>query len=289
MRRHKLLSAILVCGSLLGGSGAEESAGAFTVEPRITWASSAKPEIHLLVRNRTAAPVPFAVSIGSERGTRGAKCESRAPDPALSRRFNRWDSVSRAFSVGRLEAHGWAHRSVALGTAGLTPPCEVPYTVRFFPGEAREVAITGRVEVPSQVQRASEDWGPPVVETSAVIERDVDQRNRALVRLLVTNTGNESTRISVTSRRVLCAEAGNTDLALHHGVLQGQDSGPFDLSTGSWAVFVFPLETGADLGSNGCQLEAEISAEWGSKEHTVTTVEIPLQEPVGVFGSSLPE
>lgn len=289
MRRAKLLGVGLLCGTLFGSSGAGDSAGGFTVTPRITWTSSAKPEINLLIRNKTAAPAQYSVSIGSERGQRGANCESRAPDPALARRFNQWDSVSRAFSVGRLEAGGWAHRSVALGTAGLTPPCDVPYTVRFFPGELREVSITGWVEVPSEAPRASGNWGRPAIETDAVVERDVDQANRALVRLLVINSGAKSTRVLVTARRVLCAEGGHAELALHHGVLQGQDSGPFDMAKDEWAVFVFSLETGRALESDACKLEVVISAEWDAKTQPVTTVEIPLQESVNLFGSSFPE
>jgi hypothetical protein len=128
-----------------------------------------------------------------------------------------------------------------------------------------------------------------VIETDAVVERDLDQTNRVLVRLLVKNAGADDARVLVTGRRVVCSAGGHLELALHHGVLQGQDSGPFDLAKGAWAVFVFALETADGSVGDACKLEVVISAEWEFKTQPVVTVKVPLQEPAGMFGSRPPE
>lgn len=251
----------------------------------VTWASPAQPEVHVLLRNQTDRTLPFSLWIGELPGPEGMKCHGSisAEKPDLFTRFSPWLGVSLGRSGGIVPPDGWAHRSFLVGDAGGVAPCSVPYLAVVGAGEERK-EVRGNIDVPEptgvprgMVSSSSLNW-------EAMFEKDEIHRNRVIARVLVTNRESHSIDVFVHNRWISCAEGGRLSWALFHGVLQGEDVGPFSLSGKGWAAFVMALEVQPGTEPERCSLGLELFGDTNEGSALIARFEVPV-EITGTFTS----
>jgi hypothetical protein len=263
----------------LACAGPSSWASEFAVESRVTWASPGMPEVHLLIRNQSQEPVGFVAELGAASERTGLRCHGHPArtDEAFVWRFSRWDSVSRGISRGLMPAGGWSHRSIALGTGGVSPPCEIPYRVMFPSPHEGQSEVRGVISVPA-MPPSTRDRGPtPVLGWESSVEKDDTRQGRLVARLLVTNRSDHPTRLLITNRQLTCVGGTDARLALHDGTLQGQDVGPFEVDSLGWTVFVMAVDSYGNRGGDPCRITVELSADTSAGLRSVETVEFPLK------------
>lgn len=252
--------------------------GPLSVESQVSWATPAMPEVQILLRNSGDRPVDFVSEVAAAPAGHQLDCEDGGTArPGLTTRFLRWDGVSRGISRGTVPAHGWAHRSLALGSVGVLPPCRIPYRVRATTqSAANSDPIEGVISVAAAPPVVGGRGKGSALSWAAMVERDSTYRDRVMARLLVENGEDSSVRVLVTDRRIECKGKADADWVLHKGALQGQDVGPLDISARSWGVFVSPIELRGSKQASDCQITVELSVDGPTGPKPVARAEVPL-------------
>ncbi len=253
--------------------------GPLSVESQVSWATPAMPEVQILLRNSGDQPVDFVSEVATAPAGHQLDCQDTgtADEAGLTTRFLRWDSLSRGISRGTVPARGWAHRSVALGSVGVLPPCRIPFRVRATTQSGRKSnPIEGLIPVAA---------APPVIEKrgkgsalswAAMVEKDSTYRDRVVARLLVENGEDSTVRVLVTDRRIECKDKADASWVLHKGALQGQDVGPLDIGPRSWGVFASPVELRGSKQASDCRIMVELSVDGSTGPKPVAKAEVPL-------------
>jgi hypothetical protein len=210
-----------------------------------TVATPARPEAHLLIRNRTSVPLVFTLELGGITGGPKVECAgARVPEPDFLTRFHYWNGVSFGDSRGLIPPNGWTHRSILLGEQGMIPPCHVPYRLRIENDSGEGIStIDGEIQVGVQ--------GPPVrgdatgedVAWEVMVEQHKLYPDRLVARIAVENRTDHGVVVEIDRRTLTCEGSGGASWAAHHGVVQGEDSGPVQIDAKGVGVFVAAIET----------------------------------------------
>lgn len=253
--------------------------GPLSVESQVSWATPAMPEVQILLRNSGGQPVDFVSELAAAPAGHQLDCQDdgNAAQPSLTTRFLRWDGVSRGISRGTVPAHGWAHRSVALGSVGVLPPCRIPFRVRLTTqSRAKSDPIEGLITVAAAPPIVEERGKGSALSWTAMVEKDSTYRDRVVARLLVENGEHSPVRVLVTDRRIECMSQADASWALHKGALQGQDVGPLEIGARSWGVFVSAIDLRGSKQASDCQLLVELSVDGSKGPKPVAKAEVPL-------------
>lgn len=210
----------------------------FEVSTKVSWNTALRPEINILLWNRTNEAVSFSLSRDPPNENR-PPCERRV-EPLPEVPHDQWtlrDERHLPESLGTIPPKGWAHRAVILTGPYFRPPCEFRFQIRFVDSKD-EYSVRGVVNVPASPRRAppASDSGP-MLTADVMIERDLFERH-LLVRLLVRNGGDHAERIWISDRSLVCKKGTRMDWSTEQPVPQGQDIGPAFIDEGGWAVLV---------------------------------------------------
>lgn len=256
-----LLRAIAAVASMLLGAErnvytAEQADLGISVDSRVTWATPAQPEVHILLRNSGAEPVPFSLWIGELPGSQGLECDSKISGavPDLTSRFAHWVGISHGRSRGIVPARGWAHRSILVGAQGGVAPCRVPYLL-VTEGSGKRQTLKAAVDVPEVKATPHPIASTTNLRWEAMFERDESHRDRVIARVLVERNGRGPVDVSIRDRRLTCSSDSPISWSLSHGALQGEDVGPISLEDANWGVFVMPILTAGGGVGEGCVME----------------------------------
>ncbi len=265
--------------ALLGSASVSADPTRLEIDSRSSWATPAQPEVHLLLRNPTEDPVLFTLWLGATPGGPELQCarQVEGADPDFLSRFHYWNGVSYGQTRGVVPPKGWTHRSLLVGESGGIVPCEVPYRLEIEKGKDEIAEVnegTIRVEKPGPPQRGS--VSKDSVEWLALVERDRLYEPRLITRLLVTNQEEHPIVIMVDHRHLECSEGEPATWALHHATVQGEDVGPFELSTGGWAVFVAAVNVPKSTPPESCRASMTIVADTSSGRQPIRRVEFSL-------------
>ncbi len=261
MRPHAILwlvgSLFMACLAPFANAAPE-----LTVESRVSRASVAEPEVHILLRNNSDRPVEFSLWLGYLPGRRKPACSGDLTtlDRNYPSRFVGWDGLSRNPSSGVVPPKGWVHRSMALGAGGLLAPCTVPYLLSFE-GEEGARQIEGEVQVSKgeAIERGSPTQAD--IDLEAMVETDEVHHDRVVLRLLAANRSSKGAHLLITKRSFECAAPEWATWALHHTVAQGEDVGPFDVPANGWTVFTMSIEISGQRALLDCSVRLQVSAD----------------------------
>lgn len=256
--------------------------GAIAVESTSSWMTPARPEVHLLLRNRTAQPIEFSLRLGRGSAGESVHCAAdlREVDPNFVERFDRLAAISRMMTSGVIPPNGWVHRSYPVGASGGVPPCQVPYVVGSdHPSEI----VTGTIEVP----RAAEAWegvdvGKESLTWESMVEEDQRYGERVITRLLVQNRDKLPILVSASERALSCKEGADARWALQDSVIQGENIGPALIGVGGWIVLVDAIELANRDDAAKCEAVIQLSAFTKSGTKPVATAKFSLA-PSGRF------
>ena len=97
------------------------------------------------------------------------------------------------------------------------------------------------------------------------------------------NTGSEPIFALVSDRNLECSDGKQISWALSHGVVQGEDVGPFRVQPGGWAVFVSSINVPKGVDLEKCKANMDISMETEEVLQFMKTASFPLK-PTGFYG-----
>jgi len=227
-----------------------------TIDSRVSWASAARPEIHLLLESAEDRARTLSVAL-----PRQVRCRSgEAPrDHERSRLFRDLSAFQSELTLGRLEGRGWLHRSFPVGTiTEVKGSCSAAYEVRDW--TSGELLASGTIEIPEKPpHRQGGEFSAESVSVAVAAEKDEDFAGLHVARVLVRNRESHGLVLYETDRRLACEQGTDADWALRHAALQGEDSGPVWVPGGRWAVFLNSIRVRSGSLSR-CVMEVEISA-----------------------------
>lgn len=285
---HRAPFVLLVVALLASHEGVAAEAGTTMPLSIETWSSSLtalQPEVHALLTNGTDQPLEFLLQFGAGASGEGLQCDPvhRGVSDQLARSLSRRSRAALSETLGVVPAkNGWTHRSFLAGLSGGGAPCRVSYWLTVRNREGKEWRTEGVIDVDEQ----------DVVETGIIdaedlklmgfVEEDRSTRQRrALLRVLVRNSGRLAASIGISDIRLSCPGEGQPRRDLHYSTLQGEDVGPRTIRPSAAHVFVVGIGIPPE-GLSDCRGEVDIAAFERGGPRSLTTFRVDL-EPRGFF------
>jgi hypothetical protein len=253
------------------------TASAVEIRPWVTVSTPARPEVHLLIRNKTALPIDFKLELGGVEDGEKLECAGvSTPEPDFLTRFHFWNGVSFGDSRGHIPANGWAHRSILLGEWGVIPPCKVPFRLSLHSEGGALAPIDGTVEVPVAGPPVRGDVSEEDITWKTMVEEHRLYDGRLVARIAVENRQNHGVVVRLDRRILSCKQTGSASWAMHHGVVQGEDVGPMQVGAGGLGVFVAAIDTWDLSDYSRCRVSADIVLDSRSGLKRIHRIEFPL-------------
>jgi hypothetical protein len=228
-----------------------------------SWSSGAtvlRPEVHVLLRNRTNEPIRFLLELGAGAAPH---CDPGNAElsASLATRWGRRSLASTATTLGVVPAGGWTHRSLVTGFSGGGAPCRVPYRLTLRDSRQHEWRIEGVVDAP--VERSVETGWISAAELhlDRIVERNRMLRKPGLIlRVLAENRGHVAASIAITDIRFSCPGSEQPKWDLQQGTVQGEGVGPALILPSHAHVFVFGVDPPEGGALGDCRGSVEVSA-----------------------------
>lgn len=235
--------------SALGiGGSPSRAATNLEVESRVTWATIAQPELHLLLRNHSDRSVKISVGFGSEVQCSG---DPQSGSPSYEQ-LTAESEFHAPLTFGVVPSNSWLHRSFPLSLLGrYAPPCVVDVEIWSYDPYRREFRETIRVEKQAAEQFLMagdpQDSPPPAsISADALVER-VDGPNGLLVlRTKIEDPRRERRQLRILDRQISCPEGTEAKWSPIVKVFPGEDVGPVSLDESGWHVFISVIESAGD-------------------------------------------
>ena len=254
------------------------SAPPVRIDTWTTVATPARPEVHVLLRNSEDTPIPFVLEIGDLQNGPKMRCAGGDEGkPDFLSRFHFWNGVSFGDSTGVIPAKGWTHRSFVLGEYGNRPPCTVPYRLRF---KSAPGVVEGAIEVGSAPPPVREVVSMDDIRWDFMVEEHRVYEHRLVARLAIENKSSHAIVIGLSRRSLDCEGTARASWSSQHGVIQGQDVGPFDIPKHGWGVFVASVDYWGTEYPADCRMSADLQLSTDRGTTTLSRVEFRL-EPTG--------
>jgi hypothetical protein len=120
-----------------------------------------------------------------------------------------------------------------------------------------------------------------------VVEEHRVYDHRIVTRLAVENKSSRAIVLGLDRRSLDCDGTARASWSSHHGVIQGQDVGPFDVPGHGWGVFVAAVDYWGTDRPADCRMSADLKLSTDRGSTTLTRVEFRL-EPTGFLDAARP-
>lgn len=224
---------------LSAASSAVADRSEFSADAQVTWSTAFRPEIQVIVRNRSDRTIESSVEL-----RRPMKCDSTYPEDMIRLQVLSDAARGEQRTFRRIAPRSWSTDLALVGGGPLAVGCRAQISVVVSDPDSGKQLWSHDIEQVIVEPRGAVSLSPntrPRLSIESVVERTVRRGivdPTYMLRLKVTNNDAVPREIAVLNRRLVCPSGVVFDWVLAgNPVIQGADFGPMNVGPDTAVVF----------------------------------------------------
>jgi hypothetical protein len=118
--------------------------------------------------------------------------------------------------------------------------------------------VEGIVDVPAAASPVDSEISANDIEWESIVEEQRLYQDRVVARFAIRNKTDRGIVVQLDRLSLQCSGDAHASFTRHHGVIQGQDTGPMQVDARGWSVFVVPIDFRNTQNPGDCSVSADL-------------------------------